>query len=567
MISIDEAAEWIPHGRDVVANHPKFDNKDDDDLRLGVAGVSLLADDQVTPGQEQWHIDTSSGEELYCCDKTAVLSRGDQTVKCFTLSSPVHQALRCTFYSYPDRPRVESAPVASEPEGDTLDSVCLRDDEVLRVYCDSGEDYNVALQMPVRQCWPTKFGMLVERQVNPVPSGKHDRTYGPSILFFLLHPLDDYTRVVMKQGTKFWELQDQNISVVHTDTDPSIVVTYNSVTDTHSVWRLRRTTQAESEKCQYLPAGSNSNSNQEVSGTPSSHQSHASSTFTPSRHQSHHSTNSPSQSRSIGTPFHSRSGTPTHSRPQSRTHSPMSTMASMIRTGDKTGCQSPTLLSKIQSRFSGSPLRSPGSNGTPTKLDESSFYENKPPLDVTICLEHMWSEPLPPQGQPKDVKNKACKVFLSTDLVGQQMICLLRTGPAPGLQLIKMECANDNPDRIIFGAVRKIAGQDAVPVSGLNMILVLDMTGSLVLYTGTTRVSRIMLPTSPTTILSQEISALALDNVNVNMESTPSTPLNYKRPSLLTSSRPPSAALPNFGNPDSSIGEGTTTSIYIYNEQ
>ena len=134
----------------------------------------------------------------------------------------------------------------------------------------------------------------------------------------------------------------------------------------------------------------------------------------------------------------------------------MSTMASMIRTGDKTGCQSPTLLSKIQSRFSGSPLRSPGSSGTPTKLDESSFYEDKPPLDVTICLEHLWSEPLPPQGQPKDVKYKATKVFLSTDLVAQQMICLLRTGPAPGLQLIKMESANDNPDRRSYQHLKHI---------------------------------------------------------------------------------------------------------------
>ena len=55
-------------------------------------------------------------------------------------------------------------------------------------------------------------------------------------------------------------------------------------------------------------------------------------------------------------------------------------------------------------------------------------------------------------------------------------------------------------------------------------------------------------------IMIQEISALALDNVP-NLSSAPCTPLNIKKSSLLTSSRPPSAALPNFGNHDSSVGK------------
>ena len=168
-------------------------------------------------------------------------------------------------------------------------------------------------------------------------------------------------------------------------------------------------------------------------------------------------------------------------------------------------------------------------------------------------LDHLWSEPRITAGQNKDVRNKATKVFLSTDLTGQQMICFVRSGSAPCLQLVKMEPANDNPDRIIFGAVRQIPALDAAPIAGLNMILVLDMTGSLVLYSSTTRVSKIMLPSSPTTILSQEISALALDTAP-NYDGAPYTPLNHKKSSLLTSSRPPSAALPNFGNLDSSVG-------------
>ena len=563
MISIGEASEWTPHGREIVSKHPQFDLAGkDEDIRLGVAGTTLMgAEEFLCPGQETWGLG-EGGEELYTRDNTAVLSSGGQTSKCFTLASPIHQALRCTFHSYPDRPLVLAmAPVSPQPGGEPMVSTCVRDAEVLRVYTDLGQEYNVALLFPVRRCWATKFGLLVERRVEAgqpyFSPGEHELDTGRSVLFFLLHPLEDYTRVVMKQGTRMWEWQDQNSVIVHISTEPSICVTYNSVSDTHSVWRLRRATQLEADKCLYLASDT-----PEVSGTPSSHKSGASSTltgsYTPSRLGHSTNTNSPSQSRSMGTPFHSRPGTPSLSRSQSRSHSPMSTMASMIRTGDRpTGLQSPTLLTKIQSRFS-SPLRSPGPGSAGKDNDFSMNMEDKlPTLGVTIVLEHLWTEPATPSGQVKESKDKAEKVFFVTDLVGQQMLCLLRSGPNPGLQLVKMESANDNPDRIIFGAVRKIPAKDAVPISGLNMILVLDLTGSLVLYSGTSRVSKIMVPSSPAMILSQEISALALEAGPAPglTDSAPVTPLNYKRSSLLTSSRPPSAALPTFGNLDSSVGE------------
>ena len=575
MISIGEASEWTPHGREIVSRHPQFDLGKDDDIRLGVAGTTLLGDEEFRcPGQETWRLE-EGGEELYTKDDTAVLSSGGQTRKCFTLATPIHQALRCTFHSYPDRPLVLAmAQVSPQPEGEPMSSTCVRDAEVLRVYTDKGQEYNVALLFSVKRCWATKFGLLVERRVEEgakqcFSPGENELDTGRSVLFFLLHPLEDYTRVVMKQGARMWEWQDQNSVIVHISSEPSICVTYNSVSNTHSVWRLRRATQLEADKCLYLASDT-----PEISGTPSSHKSGASSTLTgsctPSRLGHSTNTNSPSQSRSIGTPFHSRPGTPFHSKPgtpshsrsQSKTNSPMSTMASMIRTGDRPpGLQSPNLLTKIQSRLS-SPLRSPRSPGPGSagKFNDFSMIQEEdklPTLGVTIVLEHLWTEQATPSGQVKDLKGKASKVFFVTDLVGQQMLCLMRSGPNPGLQLVKMESANDSPDRIIFGAVRKIPAKDAAPISGLNMILVLDLTGSLVLYSGTSRVSKIMLPSSPTLILSQEISALALEAGPVHglTDSAPVTPLNYKRSSLLTSSRPPSAALPTFGNLDSSVGK------------
>ena len=183
----------------------------------------------------------------------------------------------------------------------------------------------------------------------------------------------------------------------------------------------------------------------------------------------------------------------------------MSGMAAMLRSGagDRVGsAQSPTLLSRVQSRLS-SPMRSPGNTSNRILNNESSYYEDKPQMHVSIVLEHLWTEPVAPSGQSKESRDRASKVFRATDLVSQSMICLVRSGPTPGLQLVKMETVNDNSDKIIFGAAKKIPALDAVHIAGLNMILVLDMTGSLVLYSGSTRVSKIMLPSSPTTILSQ----------------------------------------------------------------
>ena len=62
----------------------------------------------------------------------------------------------------------------------------------------------MALQFPVRNCWSSKFGLLVERLVK---EEVEDLDSNKSVLFSLLHPLDDFTRVVMKQSSRICEFQ------------------------------------------------------------------------------------------------------------------------------------------------------------------------------------------------------------------------------------------------------------------------------------------------------------------------------------------------------------------------
>ena len=70
----------------------------------------------------------------------------------------------------------------------------------------------------------------------------------------------------------------------------------------------------------------------------------------------------------------------------------------------------------------------------------------------------------------------------------------------------------------------------------LNMVLVLDPAGGLILYSGSGRVGRVLLPPSTTALLSQEIGALALDSkpgaIFPNMEFV-STPIQPSRKSSI----------------------------------
>ena len=85
-------------------------------------------------------ISSISGQELYARGRTAVLSSSGLTVRCFTVPSPILQALRATFFTYPDRPRLLSAAISPDPVGQPMPSTCIRfknaGSEVLRVFTD-----------------------------------------------------------------------------------------------------------------------------------------------------------------------------------------------------------------------------------------------------------------------------------------------------------------------------------------------------------------------------------------------------------------------------------------------
>ena len=166
---------------------------------------------------------------------------------------------------------------------------------------------------------------------------------------------------------------------------------------------------------------------------------------------------------------------------------------------------SPSFSSKVSARLLGdSPCRYLKQN-LPV-MDDDLGDANPHPLEVALCFEHIWTEPSRPT---REKLGKAKKVFMSQDAVGQSFFCFLLSSNQ--LNLVKFKYANDDGVTIIFGTVEKIPALDAVPVEELNMILVLEPTGSIQLLSGCSRVGKTLFPPSSTTLLSQEISALAID--------------------------------------------------------
>ena len=179
-----------------------------------------------------------------------------------------------------------------------------------------------------------------------------------------------------------------------------------------------------------------------------------------------------------------------------------------------------------------SPYLSPSSL-TPRKSRNIDFLTDdiSEPIIPDLSLEHIWTE-----GQ-STVTEKASKVFLSTDLMGQTYVCLLLS-QSQSLKLIRTEQSNDKM-RLIFGSTNIISAKDAEPIPALNMIVTVDLNNNLVLYCGLSKTSIIHLPSTLCTAFTN--SLLLSPSSTLSSRSLSYQSPSYKRSSLMASSRPNSA--------------------------
>nr|XP_022333509.1 anaphase-promoting complex subunit 1-like [Crassostrea virginica]XP_022333510.1 anaphase-promoting complex subunit 1-like [Crassostrea virginica] len=545
MISACETQEFIPFGRRYIEKHPgifQLQVQNHISTENGVPLVKSLRDISITDSKkpkEQWSFkrqnkytsneEEGCDEELYVNGNTVIWSNGgqggtQQVLKTFTMDTPVLQALWFDFIL----PTTETVPDVSgslDIEGELQTGVCVVELGSVSCFCQSGKEYSMALPFQIASVWKMKNGLLFERAVSAAESNSSKRNFpNQTTVFSMLHCLDEVAPVIMRtntsSGVKVSYMTDTSLHIVYTSVEPSLALIYDSQLGVHSAWRIQK---AKIDDCSLVCGTLDNSLYHPVPGTPLHNQSSSSSRFFG---------NVSSQTPSIS-PLRNFSGRLSSPGP-GLLHLPQP-ISPVITNVAASRSQSPAVPSSSFHRFhspspslgrhSGNYFRTPPVCSNNVSLINESFTEWVEPLRPELCFEHMWTEPAPAIRDGS--LGKSSKVFKMKDLCGQQYLCYLITYRQQ-LRCVKFEESNDL-SQLIFGTVSVIPAKDALPIEGLNMLVILDPNGVLFIYSGVTKLNRL------------HVSTLPLGSGSLSMLK-PVTPMTSpQRGGIFTSSRPPSA--------------------------
>ncbi|XP_066534503.1 anaphase-promoting complex subunit 1 isoform X2 [Hoplias malabaricus] len=520
MIAAGELQSFVPFGREHCKNHPNAVNLQLRQLQPaselwssdGAAGlVGSLQEEswQLKKGSTLTTDDADYEEELYVAGHMVIWSRGSKgqasyVYKAFTVDSLVQQALWCNF----------TVPQSCKNEKDIVEqSVCIVQSMCVNVHTMSGKDFISPLPFQVSTLWPTKFGLLFERK-HVTSDAPMSPTREPlPTLFSMLHPLDEIAPVVCKSTGLFETVRLQYVSdsalrVVFTCEEPSIIMTYDALQCTHTVWALRQVTPEEQSTVLKFPGhdGPTTAAAHSFLGAHLRNVSRLDSPGSPLHCHALHNQNRVPPSPSL----HSRAHSPNISNMAalSRAHSPG------IAAPSFTGAQRFNVSFHSPSSRGHSLLASPNST-----LNDTALLPEMEPILPDLCIEQLWSE------TTTTYREKSCqasKVFITSDLCECRYICFLVESHQQ-LRCVKFIEGNES-NQLIFTSVTTIPAKDAAPLEDINALLVLETNGSLVLYTGVTRVSKVFVHglLSPNFSLPNHLPTLnsPLENVSTPAKAT-----------------------------------------------
>uniref|UniRef100_A0A8C4EI06 Anaphase-promoting complex subunit 1 n=1 Tax=Dicentrarchus labrax TaxID=13489 RepID=A0A8C4EI06_DICLA len=502
MIAAGELQSFVPFGREHCRNHPNAFNLQLRELQPaselwssdGAAGLvgSLQEVSLQERERECWQLrkgcmrvreeDVEFEEELYTAGTVVVWSQGSRTqasnvYKAFTVDSPVQQALWCNF----------AVPKNKKEEEEVEQTVCIVQSSCVNVHTVTGKDFISPLPFQVSNVWATKFGLLLERK-NAATDAQLGAPGEPlPTVFSMLHPVDEIAPVVCKptglfEGSRVQYASDANMKIVFSCCQPSVVVSYDTVQGIHSVWALRKVTPDERStvlRCTADPVG-----------TPLGLMA---SGFLTSHLRNISRLDSPGGSGATGA-LHSHQSRVITSSPglHSRVHSPsISNMAALSR-AHSPGMAAPSFsgASRFNTSFhSPSPRGHHGLLSSPNStVNETVLVPEMEPIVPDLCMEQLWSETVT-AGCHREMSSQASKVFLTSDLCENRYLCFLVESHQQ-LRCVKFIESNDT-SQLIFTSVTTIPAKDAEPLQNIDAMLVLEACGSLVLYTGITRVSKV----------------------------------------------------------------------------
>ncbi|XP_011495610.1 PREDICTED: anaphase-promoting complex subunit 1 [Ceratosolen solmsi marchali] len=523
MINASDPLEYIPNGRLTILKHPEFDTteayKHADIFQSTTSKKVYNTDIDSKSSKDFWILrdnENHQEEELFCSGRLAIYTKGNQITNtlqtAYCCETDILHAVWCKFYVNDKNQILRSKQNNfKKSKKGVVDCICLFDSYTLKVFTEFGENYISSLQFKVSAVWPTKYGILIRKSIPSnftygITSLENTKSISESeeqnspILYSLTHPLDDISPVLIKHGSVsyFW---DTNLTILFTTSEPSFAFIFDAKSGLHSIYKIRN---ASNEECQCI---NNSGDNTSLIYN---------SIFSSSLHFAGNNglsirSNNKICISNLGTsssPFRSRTTSYTtscsanislSSQHLSRSHSPMATISR---------CQSPT--NPIITTMSGTSLgyythhnrshhtllalsqgqsdRNTGFYNRPTNQFQN--YALKGGVLPELCLEHVWTESV---NLNKDSNmGQASRVFLTVDLVGQTYFCYLVQNQCR-LCLIRLEKSND-PERIILGMLTTITAKDAINLPKLNMIVIMELNGTMSMYSGTSFVGKLHVP-------------------------------------------------------------------------
>ncbi|XP_056423181.1 anaphase-promoting complex subunit 1 [Hyla sarda] len=534
MIAAGDLQEFVPFGRDHSRQHPNALNLQLRQLQPaselwssdGAAGLvgSLREVTIHEKHKESWQLrkgvgdpseDVEYDEELYVAENMVIWSKGSKihasaVYKAFTVDSPVVQALWCDFTIFGTKTENE------ECEDKVEKCICILQGSCINVHNTEGKDYIAPLPFQVANVWPTKYGLLFERN-----SYSHEVPQSPPreplpTMFSMLHPLDEITPLVCRSGgifgsTRVQYVSDHTLRIVFTNADPSIVMTYDTVQGSHTVWALRKVKSEEQSAVLKYPDQLGTPQHGMMNSSLTAHLRSVSKGDSPTASPFQNYSSLHSQSRSVGSPsIHSRSHSPSISNMAalSRSHSPA------------LGVHSFSGVQRFNfSSYTPSPKRL-GTSHSPNSTSSDFLPAETEPIVPELCIDHLWTETIT---HSREKNSRATKVFITTDLCGQKFLCFL-VDSQHQLRMVKYEESNDK-SQLIFGSITNITAKDAAPVESINTMVVLESNGNLILYTGAVRVGKIFIQGLPAPSLSMS-NPMPRPSTPLESISTPTKPLN-----------------------------------------
>ena len=361
---------------------------------------------------------------------------------------------------------------------------------------------------------PSKNGLLIQRR--PL-SNENTNTTPLPLLFSLVHPLKDISPVILKfnanKPLSFLTTSDE-FELIGICPERSLCLFYNEEQCLHSIWLLRKASEQEINSVSSVPLSylhskcadysfsssmsmsmSKQNSSQPylpfLSSSPKLSPINAKgqkkkNSFNESTNSSMNQLNQAMSTSSppLPLPFSPLrnvrlAASPGSQMPPMRAFSPTSSPQLIAQNESVLSPQKPTITAQYK-QFT--------NMGTPRfaqSIDNDYCDEVLEPIYPELCLEQIWNE--------TGVGNspKATKVFLTNDFnnINYLVFVIEKLKQA---KLVRFDESNDK-QKLIFGTSNYIPAKDAEPIPSLSMILVLDASDCLILYSGLSKISLVNL--------------------------------------------------------------------------